>query len=692
MFKMLRRVIGKEEESVIAPSPIPMLTKPVDEDIPRYPPFMKGLPATSPDRLLETQWELIGQIVESGLASDDIFEQYYLAPLRSLASYVHLLPASESHHHRGAGGLFRHAIEVALWSLQLGDRVLLPGDQAPRRRREIEPRWHVAVFLSALCHDIGKPITDLKVTSQDGEKSWNPFAEDLYSWASANAVDHYFLHWRPNRGRDHTSVSILLAERIIGRSTMGWIYGGDPELVLWMTESIACQPSQRNMIHSLVVRSDQVSVARDMETLGSVFAGYDIGVPVERMLLDIMRRLVRESTWTVNVPGSRLWFMEDHLYLVWPIAGEEMAAVINREKLPGLPRTPNSILDMLTERKLAEIKGDGSGEGRYWQIAPAPLTEKIPHIRLAAIRITKPSTILDQLPVPIAGRLVDDQAFAFSDQDQSSSEALSMAPIQVPTNPVAPVTKAVSVPNESSSLDTGASFPEDELGVVLKAIAEDFRAGRRDRKKLTYIDETGVLCLKWPDIIKDRGMESRTILDALGSREWLVVDPMQPFRRVTEVRVGIGAPWKVIRVQPVLRELLGISSEPIKKLPADRKAAAETRAIVPDEGSPKLGFMQNAEPDDANAKRLIEKKMKLLDEVISVLTESANGKAVDVIEEEGGLLIAVSDVEAILKNRVKVSRAQILGLQRLNPQRFNTVERNKIVYFRLPSIPKFNPL
>lgn len=687
MFKMLRRVIGKEEGSVIAPSPIPMLTNPVDEEIPRYPPFMKGLPATSPDRLLETQWELIGQIVESGLASDDIFEQYYLAPLRSLASYVHLLPASESHHHRGAGGLFRHAIEVALWSLQLGDRVLLPGDQAPRRRREIEPRWHVAVFLSALCHDIGKPITDLKVTSQDGEKSWNPFAEDLYSWASVNAVDHYFLHWRPNRGRDHTSVSILLAERIIGRNTMGWIYGGDPELVLWMTESIACQPSQTNMIHNLVVRSDQVSVARDMETLGSVFAGYDIGVPVERMLLDIMRRLVRESTWTVNVPGSRLWFMEDHLYLVWPIAGEEMAAVINREKLPGLPRTPNSILDMLTERKLAEIKGDGSGEGRYWQIAPAPLTEKIPHIQLTAIRISKPSTVLDQLPVPIAGRLVDDQASDFPNQDQNPIEELNVVPNQVPTNPVAPVTKAVSVPNESSSVDTGASFPEDELGALVKEIAEDFRVGRRDRKKLTYLDETGVLCLKWPDIIKDRGMESRTILDALGSREWLVVDPMQPFRRVTEVRVGIGAPWKVIRVQPVLRELLGISSEPSKKLPAGQKVAAEAKATVTEESSPKLAIVQNAEMDDANAKRLIDKKMKLLDEVISVLIESVRGKAVVAIEEEGGFLIAVSDVEAILKNRVKVSRAQILGLQRLNPQRFNTVERNRIVYFRLSSTP-----
>jgi conjugal transfer pilus assembly protein TraI len=431
------------------------------------------------------------------------------------------------------------------------------------------------------------------------------------------------------------------------------------------------------MIHSLVVRSDQVSVARDMETLGTVFAGYDIGVPVERMLLDIMRRLVRESTWTVNVPGSRLWFMEGHLYLVWPIAGEEMAAVINREKLSGLPRTPNSILDMLIERKLAEIKRDGSGEGRYWQIAPAPLTEKIPHIRLTSIRISKPTAVLDQLPVPIAGRLVDDQASALP------MEASTVEHIQVPANPVAPVTTAISTPYESPSVDTGSSFPEDELGVVLMAIAEDFRTGRRDRKKLTYLDEMGVLCLKWPDIIKDRGMESRTILDALGSREWLVVDPMQPFRRVTEVRVGIGAPWKVIRVQPVLRKLLEISSKPIKKLPAGQKAAEETKVIVPEENSPKLAIVQNAEPDDVNANRLIEKKMKLLDEVISVLIDSVRGKVVDAIEEAGGLLIAVSDAEAILKNRVKISRAQILGLQRLNPQRFNTIERNRIVYFRL---------
>ncbi|MBL8423565.1 MAG: TraI domain-containing protein, partial [Candidatus Accumulibacter phosphatis] len=125
----------------------------MDEEIPRYPPFMTGLPATHPDKLIETQQELIGQIREAGLASSEIFEQFYRQSLRRFASYAHLLPASQTHHHRGAGGLLRHAAEVALWSLQSGDRVLLPGEQAPRRRRELQPRWHLAVFLAALCHD-----------------------------------------------------------------------------------------------------------------------------------------------------------------------------------------------------------------------------------------------------------------------------------------------------------------------------------------------------------------------------------------------------------------------------------------------------------------------------------------------------------------------------------------------------------
>lgn len=261
MLSFIRKAVrfdSQSQELVGKPAENDAAQTAIDEEIPRYPPFMKGLPATDPHKLIETQRELIGQIREAGLASPDIFEQYYLESLRRFASYAHLLPASQTHHHRGAGGLLRHAAEVALWSLQSGDRVLLPGEQAPRRRRELEPRWHLAVFLAALCHDVGKPVTDLVVTSRDGAKVWNPFVEDLYSWASRHGVDRYFLHWRENRAKKHTAISSLIAERIISPKGLAWIAEGDTELVLWMMETINGHPSAENLIHDLVIRSDRL--------------------------------------------------------------------------------------------------------------------------------------------------------------------------------------------------------------------------------------------------------------------------------------------------------------------------------------------------------------------------------------------------------------------------------------------------
>jgi len=95
MLHLLKKVMGKGEISLPQP---PFETTPTaqslpDDEIPRYPPFVKGLPASHPDRLIETQQELIGQIRESGLASKDVYEEFYLGPLRRFASYAHLLPA-----------------------------------------------------------------------------------------------------------------------------------------------------------------------------------------------------------------------------------------------------------------------------------------------------------------------------------------------------------------------------------------------------------------------------------------------------------------------------------------------------------------------------------------------------------------------------------------------------------------------
>ena len=681
MLGFIRKAIRLDGESQgpVVTLPVIAFSQPeIDEEIPRYPPFMKGLPATDPAKLIETQRELIDQIREAGQSTPVIFEQFYLESLRRFASYAHLLPASQTHHHRGAGGLLRHAAEVALWSLQSCDRVLLPGEQAPRRRREMEPRWHLAVFLAALCHDLGKPVTDLVVTSRDGAKVWNPFVEDLYSWASRHGVDRYFLHWRENRAKKHTVVSALIAERIISQEGLAWISEGDEgnkELVLWMMESINGHPSAENPIHDLVTRSDQVSVERDLRSLGVAFTGYEIGLPVERFLVDIMRRLVRDGSWRVNEPGSRLWHIDGHLYLIWPVAGEEIAAIINQEKIPGLPRTPNSILDMLVDRKLANIREDQVEGNRYWVIAPAVLAEKIPNIRLTAIRLRDTAMVVDPAPPSVPGRIVD--------QDEPVKEQHDIPVKKLPTETEPPVSPAPSqIPNKSEQAEALKPTQIDQLdgpvGEALKALAEDIKSGKKSFESLIYIDSSGVLCLKWPSALNGYGLESKAILDELSRRNWLELDPLSPFRKVVEIATGSGEKWKVVRLQSVVKHLMAIGT------PHSESVTSPMQSIDPaKQQQSRQGEIEMAVEDT---------RLEVIQNIVVTLRDGMI-KGILTSEQDGNFVwIQSRKAEPFLKDRLDLNRMKIISLGSVVPDVFMCQTRKKAHCYRIPAMPSTNSM
>ena len=543
-----------------------------DDEIPRYPPFMKGLPVVSPEKLLETQKELLDRISNSAIATPEIFQKHYLSAIKRFASFSHLLPASQSHHHRGAGGLLRHAIEVGLWALQSADRVLLKSAISPKHRREMEPRWQLAVFLAALCHDAGKPVTDLTVTNKDRTSTWHPITDDLHVWATRNGINAYFLEWREGRGRQHTALSSLIAERIIGVESLAWIAEGETELVVWLMESMACNPGPTNLIYDLVIKADQTSVERDLKTLGVAMAGYDLGVPVERHLIDIMRRFVREGVWLVNQPGARLWNMEGHVYLVWPAAGEELARQIKEDGMPGMPRTPEGILDMLTDRGMALVRMDARSEDRYWKIAPAVLAEKIPDIRLTAIRL-RDEAMVSSVPLSsAAGRIINAETDASSlpastvaegqhageeiQSNTSSSGTTESAttsrdsdPPQDSSRPVSPSKPPPAITrNQETRPEPGPGTEQMEaikldgaIGEALKALAQDIKA--RDKKwGIDAIpDQDGHVYLRWPDAFAGYGLTPKTVLDQLADRGWLVIDPMSPLKRTIPKGFGDGA-------------------------------------------------------------------------------------------------------------------------------------------------------
>jgi conjugal transfer pilus assembly protein TraI len=157
-----------------------------DREIPRYPPFLKGLPVAAAARIVATQQELIARLQDGLAFTDARFAALVRPVIVRYAAFVHLLPASEAHHHRGAGGLFRHGLEVAFHAAQASQGRIFALDRAPADRLDLEPRWRLAARLAGLCHDAGKPVSDLSGSDREGHTSWRPLLESLTDWAAAD--------------------------------------------------------------------------------------------------------------------------------------------------------------------------------------------------------------------------------------------------------------------------------------------------------------------------------------------------------------------------------------------------------------------------------------------------------------------------------------------------------------------------
>lgn len=397
---------------------------PADEEIPRYPPFAKGLPAASVARILATQVELTEALRHTLALPERDFQTIVLPVVERYAAFTHLLPASEAHHHRGAGGLFRHGLEVAYWAALASEGVVFGAGATPRERKEQEPRWRLAVCLAGLLHDIGKPVSDLSVLDRDGRSQWNPYLENLTEWAENNGVDRYFLRWRDKRHQRHEQFSVLVAERVLTPQCLSYLTQPGPEIMQAMLEAIA-GVEQGGMFHRLVLEADRKSVERDLRA-HHIPADVGLGVPVEKYLLDAMRRLIREGKWTANQRGARIWRFADGLHLVWKTAAQEIGELLARDKVPGIPRDPDTLADILIERNLAVPRSTAEGRTyRYWRMAPVGLD-----IALYMLRLASPELIYaGEPPIVVEGRVLD---------ETESDTTLSGKETQALSNPASP--------------------------------------------------------------------------------------------------------------------------------------------------------------------------------------------------------------------------------------------------------------
>jgi conjugal transfer pilus assembly protein TraI len=104
----------------------------------------------------------------------------------------------------------------------------------------------------------------------------------------------------------------------------------------------------RNVLDELVRRSLALVIDRNLVANADRYGSPQFGSHLERYLVDALRRLTSgNSAWIPNREKSRVWFGADGLFLVWPSAAEDVHKLLEADQLPGIPKAPETMLELL---------------------------------------------------------------------------------------------------------------------------------------------------------------------------------------------------------------------------------------------------------------------------------------------------------------------------------------------------------
>ncbi len=319
-----------------------------DPGLGQYPSVDPGIPSVPVDEILDHNADMVARIKLAYGADSGAFSNEILPLLRAYAQFVHLLPATADNYFCRPGGLFRLGVEVGFYALQSTDSQIFSGGATIRTRRELEPRWRRATFIAGLCHEVHRTLSHLVVTDEAGNE-WPSYVEGLAAWAERNRISRYYLKWIPGAG-EMRSLGVFAVPHIISRDALQFLAHGNATIVPQMMGCICGLPSQRehSALDHVVRRAVALVIDRELKTSADRYGRPMLGAHLERYLLDAMRRLVAENeSWRPNREKSRVWFSREGLFLIWPNAATDIAHLLESDQVPGIPRSPETVLEIL---------------------------------------------------------------------------------------------------------------------------------------------------------------------------------------------------------------------------------------------------------------------------------------------------------------------------------------------------------
>jgi conjugal transfer pilus assembly protein TraI len=356
-----------------------------------------GFTAMSVDELLAPHADLVARIKLCYGTDRDTFERDVLALIHRYAAFVHLLPATADNYFSAPGGLLRLGLEAGFFSLQGTDAHIFSGRLTITARRQLEPRWRLGTFIAGLCCELHRALSHVMVTDVHGVE-WPPCLMPLAAWLQQRHAPRYFVRWRP-RAPETRALGLFALPHVVAPGVLQHLCQDNTVIVPHMMASIGGLPVYRdaNVLDELVRRSLALVIDRNLVANADRYGSPQFGSHLERFLVDALRRLaITDSAWVANRDKSRVWFSADGLFLLWPGAAEDISALLEADHLPGIPKAPETMREVLLDAGVLLAQDSGAAT---WIIHP-PGSK----VGMEAVRLASPVILfagLDPSPSPL---------------------------------------------------------------------------------------------------------------------------------------------------------------------------------------------------------------------------------------------------------------------------------------------------
>lgn len=435
------------------------------------------------DQLLQVTGagQLLEHLERRSCLATPVFDRDLLPAVHRFAEFVQLMPASESHHHANVGGLLAHAMETTYHALVLRAGHLLPRNGGAEIVDAQRDYWTYAVFIAALLHDVGKPMTDLRVDmARPGASEpsrWLPLSGSL----NECQAEQYAVKFAPKAERDygsHAKLGTALMMRIVPASALSFM-GRSPDVLQELTQYLAGEAKQ-GAIAEIVSKADQLSTKNNLEGGSRARFASARSVPLVEQLMSALQDMLRQGgVLPLNRDGAAGWVYDG---AVWFVAKRLADAV--REHIVARARDEAGIPGEAKNDRLFDCWQE------YGQITPNPETKQaIWHVvvhgedgdgyshSLSVLRFPLEKVWTDEpgaFPPPMSGRIevvrkrraeVDDGHGA---EDAGRATSADSAAMEAPTKPPSAAAVADGIPAPRFARATAKSAQQKTT-----AMAED---------------------------------------------------------------------------------------------------------------------------------------------------------------------------------------------------------------------------